>query len=310
MAQWVDGILAVNPDHLWRERRANDYGDWLSVGEESSKELIGSAYLARSIELTSRAAEVLGEEADARRYKELLEVARSSFVAAYMDGDGLREPTQTACVLALHFDLVPEPLRPRVADQLVERIAAVDGHLATGFLGVEHLLPVLDRAGQLDLAYRLLLNRTYPSWGYSIDQGATSIWERWDGWTHDKGFQDPKMNSFNHYSLGSVGAWLFNRLLGIDLEPDVPGFAQFRIWPQPGGGITWARGRQDTVRGVISADWRIADGEFHLTVDVPVNTTAVVHQPGPAGEVHNVPAGHHEFTWRLASAVPEAGVTA
>ena len=301
MRHWIDGLIEVNPDLRWRERRANDYGDWLSLGKETSKELIGSAYLAHSIELTGRAAAVLREDADAARYGELLASARASFADAYVDADGIREPTQTACVLALHFELVPAELRSLVVDQLVALVEAAGGHLETGFLGVEHLLPVLDRAGRLDLAYGMLLNRTFPSWGYSIDNGATSIWERWDGWTHDKGFQDPAMNSFNHYSLGSVGAWLVTRLLGIDLDPDVAGFGQFRVWPQPGGGISWARGWQETMAGRIEAGWRISDGKLHLSVDVPVNATATVHRPGGAEDTQTVAAGHHEFSWPWAS---------
>jgi alpha-L-rhamnosidase len=294
MKRWVDGRVAANPDLLWREQRGNDYGDWLAVGEEASKEVIASAYLARSLDLTSQVATLLNQPDDSRRYRDLADRARTAFRSAYVGANGLREPSQTTCALALRFELLEPSERQAVLDQLLERIAAAGGHLTTGFLGVEHLLWVLDLGGRPDAAHDLLGRRTFPSWGYSIDQGATSIWERWDGWTRDGGFQDPSMNSFNHYSLGAVGAWLFGRLLGIDLDPDVPGFARASVCPRPGGDITWARGWQETIAGRFDVAWRIDGDVFELDLSVPVNATADVQLPFDGAKTR-VGGGRHRF---------------
>src|SRR5215218_7557465 len=164
-------------------------------------------------------------------------------------------PTQTAYVLALHFDLLPDELRPVATAELVADIERRHGHLSTGFVGSPDLPHVLSNNGQLDAAYALLYQKTWPSWLYSVTQGATTIWERWDGWTEENGFQDPGMNSFNHYSLGSVGEWLYRYVAGIDLGE--PGYGHIVIRPRPGGGLTYARGEYDSVRGRISSSWRI-----------------------------------------------------
>ena len=167
---------------------------------------------------------------------------------AYIEGD-----TQTVYLLALHMDLLPEALRARAAERLVENIERHDFHLTTGFVGVGLLCPVLSDAGYSDVAHRLLLNESFPSWGYSIRHGATTIWERWDGWTEDAGFQTPMMNSFNHYSLGSVGQWLYEHVAGIRAAS--PGYARVLIAPEPGG-LEWARATYRSVRGPIVSAWR------------------------------------------------------
>lgn len=193
-----------------------------------------------------------------------------------MEGD-----TQTAYVLALHMDLLPEELRAKAAEHLAAAIEREDWHLSTGFAGVGYLGPVLTEAGYADIAYRLLNNETYPSWGYTIKNGATTIWERWDGWTEEHGFQSPNMNSFNHYSLGSVGEWLYRYVAGIDDAS--PGFGHILIRPHPGGGLTRARAALDSVRGRIESRWEVSDGKFRLRVTIPPNTTATVHVPAAGG---------------------------
>ena len=142
-----------------------------------------------------------------------------------------------------------------------------------------YLCPVLTAIGRSDLAYRLLLNETFPSWGYSIRQGATTIWERWDGWTTERGFQDANMNSFNHYSLGSVGQWLFQTVAGIDSDPLQPGFKHIVLRPQPGGGITSASATLHTPRGAISSAWRLEGDTFRLEMTIPANTAATLTLP-------------------------------
>ena len=186
----------------------------------------------------------------------------AAFNRAYVGEDGFIEgDTQTVYLLALHMDLVPDELRERVAERLVADIERHDWHLTTGFIGVGLLCPVLTEAGYADVAYRLLLNETFPSWGYSIRHGATTIWERWDGWTEQHGFQTPLMNSFNHYSLGSVAQWLYEYVAGIRLDPERPGYEHVLIAPEPGA-LEWARATYRSVRGPISE--RMAPGRRHL----------------------------------------------
>jgi alpha-L-rhamnosidase len=165
----------------------------------------------------------------------------------------------------------------------VRALEREDWHLSTGFVGVGYICPVLTQAGYPDVAYRLLLNDTFPSWGYTIKNGATAIWERWDGWTEENGFQSPNMNSFNHYSLGSVGEWLYRHVAGIDLDPQGVGYDRIVIHPRPGGGLSHARAEYDSVRGRISSAWSVEDDRFDLRLTIPPNTTATVHIPAAQG---------------------------
>jgi alpha-L-rhamnosidase len=186
---------------------------------------------------------------------------------------------------------VPDELRERVAERLVADIERHDWHLTTGFIGVGLLCPVLAEAGYADIAYRLLLNETFPSWGYSIRHGATTIWERWDGWTEERGFQTPLMNSFNHYSLGSVVQWLYEYVAGI--RPARPGYEHVLIAPSPGP-LEWARASYRSVRGSITSAWRQDGDTFRLDVEVPANVTATVVLPD--GERCDVGSGRRSFS--------------
>ena len=176
-------------------------------------------------------------------------------------------PTQTSYVLALHFNLLPDEMRETAAAELVADIKRRDNHLSTGFVGAPYLPHVLSSNGQLDMAYELLHQKTWPSWLYSVTQGATTIWERWDGWTEDRGFQDPEMNSFNHYAYGSIGAWLYNTVAGIEPDTGDAGYKRFTIAPQPGGGLTYAKASLNTAYGAIVSDWKIENDVFHAQCD-------------------------------------------
>jgi len=289
MARWLSYLEAANPAGLWRHARGNDFGDWLALdgddpsnafGSRTPKDLLATAYYAHDARLMSRVARTLGRAEDAARYEALFDTIKVAFMRAYVSDDGrVAGDTQTGYVLALHMDLLPGNLRAAAADHLVAKIRERDWRLTTGFVGVGYLLPVLTETGHADVAYRLLLNETYPSWGYSIRQGATTIWERWDGWTAERGFEDPGMNSFNHYSLGSVGEWLYRYVAGIDVDPARPGYEHILIRPCPGGGLTYARAAYDSVRGRIVSARRVGDGVFSLYVTIPANTTATVFLP-------------------------------
>jgi len=284
MTRWMDYITSVNPDGLWTKRRNNDFGDWLSIAANTPKDVLATAYYAYDASLMARMARALGRTSEAAKYDALFAHVRDAFNAAYVSPNGrVKGDTQTCYVLALRFGLLPPGLRPLAAKHLVDDIAAKNGHLSTGFVGVGYLCPVLTETGHNDVAYRLLLNDTFPSWGYSIKQGATTIWERWDGYTREKGFQDPGMNSFNHYSLGSVGQWLYQDVAGIDTDPDRPGFAHILIHPHPGPGLTRARAVYDSIRGRIVSAWRTDSAGLALDVTIPANTTATVFLPAPDG---------------------------
>lgn len=214
-------------------------------------------------------------------------------------------PTQTAYVLALHFDLLPEELRSAAVDELVADLERRGMHLSTGFVGSPYLNHVLSRFGRLDAAYALLNQKTWPSWLYAVTQGATTIWERWDGWTQENGFQTPDMNSFNHYAYGAIGAWLYNTVAGIEIDPAAPGYKHALLCPQPGGGLTYARAALDTVYGRLSSAWKLEGSTFTYDIVVPPNTTATVRLPHEgrmtlngspvSGLVHEVPAGTYQF---------------
>ena len=280
MTQWMDYITSLNPDGLWKNRRANDFGDWLSIGANTDKELLATAYYAHDADLMTRMARATNRTAEAARYGALFDKIKTAFNAAYVGTDGkIKSETQTAYLLALHFDLLPANARPMATQHLVDAIAAKDNHLSTGFIGVGYLCPTLTDNGRNDVAYQLLLQDTFPSWGYSIKNGATTIWERWDGWTQDKGFQDVGMNSFNHYSLGSVGQWLFGSVGGIQTDPNYPGFERIWIRPQPGPGLTFANATYDSVRGRIVSNWKTEVGATTYEITVPANTTATAWLP-------------------------------
>jgi alpha-L-rhamnosidase len=195
--------------------------------------------------------------------------------------------TQTAYVLALHLNLLPEELRPTVLNALVRDIQKRGMHLSTGFVGTPYLNHVLTNFGRTDVAYALLMQKTFPSWLYPITQGATTIWERWDGWTHDKGFSDTGMNSFNHYAYGAVGDWMYTTVAGIDIDPDQPAYKHIIIRPQPGGGLTHARAALNSMYGLIESAWRIESGDtLRVALTIPANTAALLRLPSAdAGNV-------------------------
>ena len=281
MTRWMDYLREANPDLLRKNKMGNNYGDWLSPkGDHTPRDLLATAYWAYDAKLMAEMAEAMGRNKDAKEYEGLFERIKSAFDQSYVASDGRIEgDTQTCYVLALHMDLLPEELRPAAAQYLVEAIEREDWRLSTGFVGVGYLCPVLTEAGYGDVAYRLLNTEAYPSWGYTIKNGATTIWERWDGWTEENGFQSPNMNSFNHYSLGSVGEWLYRYVAGIDLDHHTSGYSHIVIHPRPGGGLTHARGEYDSVRGKIVSGWRNEDGMFRLKIAIPANTSATVHVP-------------------------------
>jgi alpha-L-rhamnosidase len=275
MVRWVEYCRNNSKDLI---RPAAGYGDWLSIKADTPTDLLATAYFAYSTHLTAEAARILGKADDAKKYDELFEQIKAAFNKAYVADDArIKGDTQTCYVLALAFNLLPEEKRATAAKYLVENIQARDNHLSTGFVGTSVLMPTLSETGNTPTAYKLLLNDTFPSWGYSIKHGATSIWERWDGWTAEKGFQDPGMNSFAHYSFGAVSRWMFQTAAGIDTA--APGFQQLKIRPQPGEGLDWVKASYRSLHGKIATEWKKSGDKLMVNITVPANTTATVYLP-------------------------------
>jgi alpha-L-rhamnosidase len=278
------------------------FGEWLVPGADlkgpeefaafrvADKADVATAYFAHSTRLMSRIALLLGRSDDAARFAALSGDVRRAWQAEFISGDGVITPdTQPNLVRALAFELLPLELRAPAASRLVELIRANDTHLATGFLATPYLLPVLADAGHLDVAYELLLTDTAPSWLYMIERGATTVWERWDGIRAD----GTPYESLNHYSKGAVVSFLHRYVAGIQLLDDDPGYRHFRIAPQPGGGLSWARARHDSPCGPIESAWTLSDvAELDVSVTVPPQTTAEVLLPGRLPETLG-PGQHH-----------------
>lgn len=279
MRRYVDYLEAGNPDYLWLNNRGPDHGDWLDVNAPTSKDVLATAFYAWSSDLLSRIADVLGRGSDAARYGDLSEKVKKAFCEAYVDKEGrIESDTQTAYVLAIRFGLTPDAMRPVLAQHLVDRVRDRDWHLSTGFVASAHLLFALSETGHLDVAYRLLEQESYPSWLYPIAHGATTMWERWNGWTHEGGFGDVAMNSFNHYAFGAVGQWMYEVMAGI--QAATPGYREILIAPRPGGSFTRTRAALRCPHGRIESAWSIDGEKLVLRATIPANTSAVIRVPG------------------------------
>ena len=270
------------------------FGDWLSHEANTPLELIGTAFFAHAAGLLSKIASVLGESGLASAYTQRFLEIRQTFRDRFITPQGfVASGTQTAYVLALHFDLMPDELRATAMQELVDDIGRRNWRLSTGFIGTPYLCDVLTKGGRLDVAYKLLNQKAWPSWLYPVTKGATTIWERWDGWTEEKGFQDPGMNSFNHYAYGAIGDWLYTTVLGISAFE--PSYKRITLACQPGGGLDWAKGYLDCPYGRIESSWRISEGRFEWDVTVPPNTLAFVTVPF-SEETRWVGSGRWQFS--------------
>lgn len=251
------------------------YGDWLSIGDDTPKDVMSTAFFAYAAKLTALTASVLYKEQESEKYNCLFDKIKKAFNDAYIDKDGIiKGDTQCCYVLALKMELVSEREKELAVKHLIRTIERKDWHLSTGFIGVSYLLPVLSENGYNDIAYRLLLNDTYPSWGYSIKNGATTIWERWNSYTEENGFGDVGMNSFNHYSLGSVGEWMYRYMGGIN--PLEPGFKKIKIKPFVNKRLNHAYAEYQSAYGIIKSRWSTEKDGILYDITVPANTTALI----------------------------------
>jgi alpha-L-rhamnosidase len=237
---------------------------------------------------------LLGKTDDAAKYDKLFHDIADAFNRSFVATNGIiKGDTQTAYILALQFELLPENRRTAAARRLAEDVER-NGHLTTGFVGVGLICPTLTQIGRSDLAWQLILTKTWPSWLFSVKNGATTIWERWDGWTPEHGFQDAAMNSFNHYSLGSVGAWFYSGAAGIQPDESNPGYKHFFLNPQFTTRLSRVKASLDSPYGLITSHWEVENDQLLYDVTIPPNTTATLTLPVPPRDVRQSGQPLHE----------------
>ena len=291
MEKYLDAIAAANPDGLWKRDSGIPFGDWLSPEGKTDYTLIDTAYWAYDATLMREMAHATGRAQDEEKYARLFEKIRAAFEKQFVRDDGfvagadntpspfgqINNPqakstggdTQTGYVLALHMNLLPENLRDAAAQKLAAKIEANHGLLGTGFLGTPYLLEELTKAGHAKLAYKLLLNTEYPSWGYLVGHGATTMWERWNG---DRMKDDPSMNSYNHYAYGAVADWIYRYAAGVDATPLDAGFHTVVLHPVFDARLGSVAFDYASSYGAVHSAWTVkgTTAEWHLTL--PANT--------------------------------------
>lgn len=299
MVRFMDHLDRENPTGLRTSALSRNYGDWLSLAEPTPKVLVATAYFKRCADAMAAIDRALGR--DDARWTAMAERISVAFQKAFLGSHPLIGGTQTGAAMAIAAGLVPAELLPQVGDALAADIAARGGALTTGIHGLRDLLPALTGAGHFHAAMGLLLRREFPSWLHVIRNGGTTMWERWDGWTAERGFQTPAMNSFNHYALGSVGEWLFETVGGLAPDPAAPGFARAIVRPHPDVRIGQARVSRQTPAGEFTVSWTYGDDVFRLRVTVPDRASACVHVPDHlrGWRVVTVGPGSREFETRL-----------
>jgi alpha-L-rhamnosidase len=320
MTKYLAAIEEKNPDYLWKNDAGIGYGDWLSPTVQTKAVLIQTAYWAYDVTLMREMAHATGRTADEQKYAELFRKIQAAFAKEFVQSDGsipgaANEPssdTQTGYVLALSMRLVPDALRAKAADHLVEKIKSNNWRLGTGFLGTPYLLAVLADTGHADVAYRLLLNTAYPSWGYLVEHGATTMWERWNG---DQMRGDPSMNSYNHYAYGAVADWIYRYAAGVDARPTDAGFHTIYLHPHFDARLGSLTFTYTSPYGDIRSAWTVSGNETHWEVTVPANARAELPRSETAAaewrldgkplarssRVHAATGDGHEAVYELAA---------
>ena len=284
MERWMRFIETTNPEGVRQKELGPNYADWLAPDANTPRDLVATAYWALIAQQMEAMAAATGRVDEAKSYAAVAAKVRTAFRKAYVSEDGtVAGGTQTAYLLALYTGMATQAQHRSMTDHLVASIEEHGNHLTTGFLGTPFLLFVLDEEGRSDVAYKLLLSDSYPSWGYMVSKGATTWWERWNG---DTG--DPGMNSYNHYAFGSVMAWVYRRVSGIDTDPTGAGFHHVVVAPHTDARLTHARTEYDSAYGTIVTDWtRDPQGGLQLAVTIPANATASIQlAKGPKGTMN------------------------
>ena len=282
MKAWIEFMRRHSRNNIWNYQL--QFGDWVALDAEEGSyygatpnDLTCTAYYAYSTHLFSKMAGVIGEKGDEERYTRLYEEIKDTYQKTFLDQEGrLTVRTQTAHIVSLYFGLLPESSIGRAAEDLIELLRKEGGHLVTGFVGTPYFCHVLSQNGYTKEAYELLLKEDFPSWLYQVKQGATTIWEHWDGKRPDGTMWSPAMNSFNHYAYGAVGEWLYRAMAGIEAVEEDPGFHTVIIRPHVGGGLTYVNASYESIYGKIYSGWQVQKSCITLTVEIPCNTTGVI----------------------------------
>jgi alpha-L-rhamnosidase len=340
MSKYLGAIEQSNPSFLWEHNAGTPFGDWLSPEGQTKAVLVQTAYWAYDVSLMQQMAHATGRTEEAQKYAALHEQIQKAFADTFIRNDGFiagadngpspfgrifvpnKVPsgdTQTGYVLALYMRLVPDSLRAAAANRLVDKLRANGWRLGTGFLGTPYLLAVLADTGHAEVAYRLLLSTEYPSWGYLVAHGATTMWERWNG---DKMRSDPSMNSYNHYAYGAVADWIYRYAAGIDADPADAGFQTIRLHPNFDAKLGSLQFTFDSPYGPVHSSWTIhgaaatwdltippnARGELALSSDqekqftlngAPLSSVPQFHTVAGAGTTYEIPSG----TWHFMVAI-------
>ncbi|MDO4558546.1 MAG: family 78 glycoside hydrolase catalytic domain, partial [Planctomycetia bacterium] len=261
-AKFIDFRVKSSPD-LRGVSLGNSWGDWLSLNESTPIEYVDICFFANSARKMADMADAIGKTADATKYRKLYRDICAVHNAEYLNEDGtLKVDTQTAYVLALDFEMIPRNLVAASAQRLVDKIREMDTRMTTGFLGTKSILSVLTRTGHQDVAMELFLSTKLPSWGFEVENGATTIWERWDSYSkEDGGAKHIGMNSFSHYAFGAVCEWMFRYLAGIDMASDTMGYRLLFMAPEPGTGGTatldYVTAEFLAPSGFVRSEWKV-----------------------------------------------------
>lgn len=288
MKNWVGFLKELSGNNLLVQKGFH-FGDWLffihptkwnNKPGYTDIDFLATAFFAHSVNLLAKSAEVLGKDAEAAHYKKLFDDIKAAFQNEFVTPSGRLSPhSQTAYAIALQFNLLEKKQKKQAIDYLVQNIEKRKYHLSTGFLGTPYLCHVLSEHGRNDIAYKLFLQDSYPSWLYPVTRGATTIWERWDGIKPDSTFQTTQMNSFNHYAYGAIGDWMYSVVAGINEDIQNPGYKHIIFQPKPDTLLTYAKAEFESMYGTIKSSWKTKNNTITVEVTIPPNTKATLHLP-------------------------------
>jgi alpha-L-rhamnosidase len=281
MKAWIQFMEEHSEGIIWNYKL--QFGDWVALDAEEGSfygatpnDLTCTAYYAYSTGIFAKIAAILGKTEDAKYFRDLENTIKKGFVENFFDQNtmGMKVQTQTAHIIALYFDLTPDEYKEETVDELLTLLKKENGHLVTGFVGTPYFTHALSQNGHLNEAYDLLLKEDFPSWLYQVKQGATTVWEHWDGMKPDGTMWSPEMNSFNHYAYGAIGEWMYRVIAGIEIDEEAPGYKNIIFYPRPGGNLVQASGKYESAYGTVACAWKLEKNRLTVNCIVPVNTTA------------------------------------
>lgn len=282
MKAWIGFMEEHAKDYIWNYKL--QFGDWVALDAQEGSyfgatpnDLTCTAYFAYSTGLFVKIAKILGNCEDEKKYTALYEKIVDKFQRTFFDSEGIMTAqTQTAHIVALYFNLVPEAYREKTVEGLLRLLEKENGHLVTGFVGTPYFCHALSQNGHTKEAYELLLKDDFPSWLYQVKMGATTVWEHWDGMKPDGTMWSPDMNSFNHYAYGAIGEWLYRVAAGIEADEERSGYKFTTIYPRIGGGLDYVKANYKSVYGDVTSEWNVDGDEVTMKVCIPPNTQAKI----------------------------------